>query len=169
MNLKFFILILAFSSVFFSSCSRTANQSSSEVVITNKSSSSSNEVTISNADFKKDNKPVSTQKESQELPKRTLADKSEVETLVDGFGNKTETRYFVGNSRLRMLIARTSPDGSTEVTVYGNGGDTRVVPGLGDIAMTATGDEIANAAKLTQTTPGAGERNFMKNRRSLAQ
>ena len=130
MNLKlFFVITLSIiSSTALSSCTSVASKGPKEVVITDKSnSSSSNEVSISDSDFKKTAQPLSTGSKSQELPKRTLSDGSAVETLVDGFGNKSETRYFNGHARLKMLILRTSADGAKVVTVYGNGAETKVV------------------------------------------
>lgn len=159
------LLFIASLSTFFSACSSAASKEQPEVVIDKSSTQATDEVYITNADVKRegDDQPVST----VPLPggsatKITLGDSSQVETLTDAFGNKTETRYFQGNSRLRMLILRTSAKGAQEVTVYGKGGETKIVGGLADRALTASGDEIANAAGLNQTTSPGAAKNFMK-------
>lgn len=160
------LLFIACLSTFFSACSSAASKDQSEVVIDKSSTRSTEEVYITNADVKKENSDDSSGSTLQ-LPggssvNTTLGDNSKVESLTDAFGNKAETRYFEGHPRLRMLIVRTSVEGGREVTVYGNGGDTMLVNGLGDRALTASADEIANAAGLTSTVSSGPAKNFMK-------
>lgn len=164
MNSKLFILLLlAMSlSVLFSACTSVESSPSKEVVIDDGGKTSGKEIFINDTDFQKEKPQISTSKESIEEGKRILGDKSEVETLIDGFGNKTETRYFKNNPRLRFIILRTSADGTKVVTVYGYGGDTQMLNDLGDTALTASGDEIADSAKLNATRSYAITPNFMK-------
>ena len=172
MKLKFVISLLVVVSVptFFSACTNVESKNSDEVVIDSKSTSSSDEVFISNSDVKKQNLILSTIKKSgTQLEKRVLSDKSEIETLIDGLGNKVETRFFAGHPRIRMVIVRTSVKGAQEVTVYGNGGAAKIVDGLADRALTASGDEIANAAQLNATASYGAARNFMKKNSFAAQ
>jgi hypothetical protein len=174
MNLKhlFIILSVVLSSSLLSSCTSVSSQNNPEVVINDKTNSSSSpastadEVYISDSDLKKENKPINTTQETEQLPKRLLADKSEIQTVVDGFGNKTETRYFIDNPRLRIVVLKTSVEGSREVMVYGSAGDTKIVPELADTALTASGEEIANAAKLGQNSAPSGPLFVKKNRTS---
>ncbi len=158
-----FLLLAVFSSVLFSACTNVESKTSEEVVFDSSSKPANDEVVITDSDLKdKTNKQISTDRESTELAKRVLSDKSEVETLVDGFGNKVETRYFVGHPRLRLIILRTSVDGKQEATVYGYGTDTKIVEDLGDKAITGSGDEIANTAGLLATRSNTNPPNFMK-------
>lgn len=163
------LLFIASLSTFFSACSSAESKDSNEVVIDKSSTRSSDEVYITNADIKRDS--ADRQVSTITLPggsntKSILADNSKVETLIDAFGNKTETRYFSGHPRLRMLILRTSVKGVKEVTVYGNGGDTKLVNSLADRAMSASGEEIANAAGLNATASYRPAKNYMKRSQS---
>jgi hypothetical protein len=172
MKLKILISLLVVVSVptFFSACTNVESKNSDEVVIDSKSTSSSDEVVITSSDVKKQNQILSTIKKSgAQLEKRVLSDKSEIETSIDGLGNKVETRFFQGNPRLRMVIVRTSVKGAREVTVYGNGGAAKIVDGLADRALSASAEEIANAAQLNATTSYGAAKNFMKKNSSAAQ
>jgi len=168
MNLKIIIFLLLGVSVptFLSACTSVKSKEAEEVVFDNKTGGSSNDVYITNADVKKQDQVTSELQQGDQLGKRLLSDQSVIETLVDGFGNKIETRYFTGHPRLRMLILRTSVNGKQEVTVYGYGSDTKFMPELSDRALTASGDEIANAAQLYATPSSPGARNFMKKRKT---
>ena len=163
MNFKIviFLLLAVSASTFLSACTSVKSKETEEVVFDDKKSTPGNEVYITNADVKKQDQVTSNLQKGGQLEKRLLFDASVIETLVDGFGNKVETRYFKGHPRLRMLILRTSANGNREVTVYGHG-DTKFVPELVDRALTATGDEIASVAQLYTTPSSSGANNFMK-------
>lgn len=171
MNARIFSLLLLVISVsiFLSGCTDAESKSSEEVVLDSSSNGSSDEVYITNADVKSENRKISTTQISAQNESTILSDNSKIETLVDGFGNKTQTRYFPGHPRLRMLIMRTSVAGKQEVTVYGNAGDTKIVPDLGNKALTASGDEIANTAQLFATSSYGGAKNFMKRSKTQTQ
>jgi hypothetical protein len=164
MNFKLIItlLLVVSASTFFSACTSVESKSSEEVVIDRSSKGATEEVYITNSDTKGLSQPVTALPKGAQLGKRILSDKSEIETMIDGFGNKMETRFFVGHPRIRLLIVRTNVKGVQEVTVYGNAGITKIVGGLGDRALTASGDEIANAAQLYATSSYGGAKNFMK-------
>jgi hypothetical protein len=122
-----------------------------------------NELVITDSDF--DNKSIQIEHDGRTAiePKRVLNDKSEVESMVDGFGNRTEKRTFMGHPRLRYVLVRTKIDGSRTVTVYGFGSDTTSLDEIGERALTASPDEIANAAKLYATRGfGSTPPDFMK-------
>lgn len=129
-----------------------------------------NELVINDSDF--ENKTVQVQHDGRTTfePKRILGDKSEVETMIDGFGNRTEKRTFVGHPRLRYLLLRSNIDGTKTVTVYGYGSDTKALDELAERAMSASPDEIANAAKLYATRGfGSTPPDFMKKGKSSLQ
>ena len=170
MNLKLVIsLSLAVSvSTFFSACTNVERKTE-EVVIDSRSGSSSKEVFITKSDTKKQQpQEVPSMLKGSQLAKRVLSDNSSVETVIDGFGNKRETRYFKGNQRVRCVILRTSVKGVQQVTVLGYG-DSKTVEGLGDWAMSASAEEIAAAAQLSSTRSFAGARNFMKKGKGASQ
>lgn len=137
-----------------------------EVMIDSTSKPANEEIVITDADLKDKDKQISTDQPSTQLAKRLLADKSEVETSIDGFGNKTETRYFKEHSRLKLVILRTSVDGNQEATVYGYGGNVETLTDLGDKALTASGNEIADAAKLYATRSPSDSPSFTKKRKT---
>jgi hypothetical protein len=56
-----------------------------------------------------------------------------------------------------------------EVTVYSYGGDTKTFTDLGDKALTASGDELANTAEFYKTQYYSETPNFIKKRKSEPQ
>jgi hypothetical protein len=96
---------------------------------------------------------MTTQPAAQTAPQK-MSDNSEITVMYDGFGNKLEKRYFKGNLRLNSVLVRTAADGRREILVYGQNGERSTVDGaLADRLMTASADEIVNAAKINGTRP----------------
>ena len=163
------LLFIASLTTFFSACSSAESKVNDEVVIDKSSTRATEEVYITNADVKKntsESRQLSTMLPGGSAVNSTLSDSSKVETLTDAFGNKAETRYFEGHPRVRMIILRTSVRGVREVTVYGKGGNTTLVNNLGDRALSASADEIADAAGITSTTSSGPARNYLKRQSS---
>ena len=163
------LLFIASLTTFFSACSSAESKVNDEVVIDKSSTRPTEEVYITNADVKKntsESQQLSTMLPGGSAVNSTLSDSSKVETLTDAFGNKAETRYFEGHPRVRMIILRTSVRGVREVTVYGKGGNTTLVNNLGDRALSASADEIADAAGITSTTSSGPARNYLKRQSS---
>lgn len=80
---------------------------------------------------------------------KTYASSSKLETMTDRYGNKTETRCFDFHPRLRCVMLSTSADGQRKIFVYGQNGDVKGLPeNMLDRAMTASADDIANAAGI---------------------
>jgi hypothetical protein len=104
-------------------------------------------------------KYIATSLPSSQSAPRKMSDNSEIVEMRDGFGNKLEKRYFKGHPRLDSVIIRTAPDGRREIIIYGQNGERKSVEGeLLDRLMTASADEIANAAKLYGTRPALRNR-----------
>ena len=83
-----------------------------------------------------------------------LDDNSKIQTMYDGFGNKTETRCFINHPRLTCLVLSTAAKGERQVLVYGQNGDIKKLPeNMIDQATTASGDEIANSAGIYAARP----------------
>jgi len=166
MNYRLVILLLLVvcSSTLFSACTNVESKTQEEVVINGDGRTPRNEVVITDADLKDENEQISNLQETSKLPKRLLSDRSVIETLIDGYGNKTETRYFPGHPRVKLVILRTSADGQQEVSVYGYG-ETKTVAGLGEKALTASGDEIAGIAELPAMPKSSATRNYLKGRK----
>ena len=165
-----FLLLVVFTTAFFSGCTSVESKSSEEeVVFGDVTKKSNDEIIITNADIKDENAQITTTQATSELPKRVLSDKSEIVTLIDGYGNKTETRYFPGNTLIRYVTVRTSVDGVAEVTVYAANGSAKIVPGLGANTLNASSESIAGAAQITSTGSSPVLRNYMKIRKVEAQ
>jgi hypothetical protein len=83
---------------------------------------------------------------------RTLGDLSSVTTLVDGYGNRTESRVFSGDPRLRMVMVRTGAGGFQKVYVYGKNGGVKTLSDVsGETALSMTADQLANKAEMFET------------------
>ncbi len=151
MILKNFACILLFSlTVYFSACSNLRSTPMTEVKFEDENTSG--DVVITDEDLQ--SKQVPTSKGMRTEPNQILADKSEVVTMFDGYGNKTETRYFKSHPRLDIIIVRTAVDNTRQVFVYGFGGKTVSMPEeFAVTALNASADEIAEAAGLKQTRP----------------
>jgi hypothetical protein len=76
---------------------------------------------------------------------RTAPDNSEVMTMIDENGTKTETRVFRNNPRVSRVVVTTTKDGRRTTRVYSPSGQEKVVDNVGD-ALEATGDKLADAA-----------------------
>lgn len=135
---------------FFSACGSLRSTQMNEVSI--QDANNSGDVVITNHDIKP--KQVLKPKESRTEPKQILADESELVTMFDGYGNKTETRYFKGHPRLQLVQVRTATDETKQILVYGFGTEIVSMPAeFAAIALNASGDEIANIAGLKTTRP----------------
>lgn len=78
----------------------------------------------------------------------TAADGSKINIAYDGFGNKTETRCF-NDLRVKCLQLKTPANGQREVFVFGHNGQTKKLPeNMLDRVLTASANEIANAAAI---------------------
>jgi hypothetical protein len=81
-------------------------------------------------------------------------DNSQITVMLDKFGNKAESREFRAHSRIICVVLETGSDGKRQVKVYGQNGDVKTLPAsMFDRAMTANGDEIANAAGIYSGRP----------------
>lgn len=107
------------------------------------------EIVIDGTDSE-DLKPAAvTARPSVKEPLKTVFDGSQISTMFDAFGNKTEIRTFPGNTLVQSVIARTFADGRREIFVYGQNGDARSLPEhLHDKVLTASGNLLANSAGI---------------------
>ena len=76
---------------------------------------------------------------------RTAADGSEIMTMINADGTKTETRTFRNNPRVSRVVVTTSRDGRRTTRVYSPQGEEKEVNDIGD-ALEVTGDKLADAA-----------------------
>lgn len=155
MTVKIYIFILILFSVSMSAC--TIGQASSEtrevIFFDDKNQAkSSNEILINNPDLNKRASQIYTAKKNSQEQTIIASDKSKITTMIDSYGNKTETRCFVNHPRLECIVVQTSPDGKKQTVVYGAGQGAKILPeNMADQALTASADELASSAGITET------------------
>ncbi len=150
----FTVLILTLLSIGCSSVSE-ARSSGDEVKIDDGYKvNDSNEIVLDDSAFADKNISISKTTESSDEGTRIAGDKSEISTLKDGHGSVTETRKFLPSERIKMLIVRRAPDGTTQVFVYGQNGMVKQLPAeMHPQALTASADEIANKLGMYGSAP----------------
>lgn len=143
------ILFLTFSA-FFMGCTSVESTEFKEVTLEDRNENG--EIIVTEEDLQP--KQILTSKGNKTEPNLTLNDKSEIVTMYDGYGNKTETRYFKGHSRVQLVVVRSAMDKTKQVFVYGFDDETIQMDGkFSEVALNGSGDEIANAADLKTTRP----------------
>jgi hypothetical protein len=106
------------------------------------------EIIIDDSDFKSEQASLTSPKSLQEITK-IAADGSHINTMFDRYGNKTETRRFDYDSRLKFILLRTSADGQKQVFIYGQNGEVKGLPeNMLDKALTAPANDLAAAAGI---------------------
>jgi hypothetical protein len=120
---------------------------------------------VEDSNFESNEKFKTSSTEKPEDISEVANDGSRINIMYDAVGNKTETRYF-NNSRLKYLVLRTTVNGQREIFVFGQNGQTKSLPeNMLDEVLTASADEIANAAGIYQafkrvvTPPVASQNN----------
>jgi hypothetical protein len=80
---------------------------------------------------------------------KTLADNSTLNTMFDGAGNKTETRFFDNHPLIKNIILRTSARGEKQSFVYAQNGAIEILPEyIIAKALTASANELSKAAGI---------------------
>jgi hypothetical protein len=103
--------------------------------------------------------PVVLTGESKKDSSRLELDGSQVNTLFDGFGNKTETRIFFKDPLIKFVVIRTEPAGEKEAFVYCQNGEVRPVPvEFLDEVLTAATTDIARSVQISE---GRRENEFL--------
>lgn len=156
MKLKFLsFLLLVCAATIFPACSGNGSASSREVSIEEKAEEQTEGIVLN--DKEEEAQKAQNDAKKQEAvtePTVTLADRSELVTMWDGNGGKTETRNFKGHPRLQLTVVRTAVNGVKQVIVYGYGKDVKFMnDDFAETALTGDATEIANAAELKQTKP----------------
>jgi hypothetical protein len=93
--------------------------------------------------------PIVTSRKSSKEPPKTAADGSQISTMYDGFGNKTEIRTFAEHPLIQCIVSRTFADGRKNIFVYGQNGEVRNLPEyLYDKVLSSSGYELARSAGI---------------------
>jgi hypothetical protein len=157
-NLILLFLILSLFCIS-SGCKKNAESASQEEVVFNDApkNAANNEIAITDHDLNKQ-RAIADQNQKPINYSKNAPDGSRIDTAVDKFGNKNETRCF-NNSRIKCLRLSTYPDGRREAQVFGHNGQTKTLPEeMLDRALTAAPDEIANSVNINvafkATRPG---------------
>lgn len=121
------------------------------------------EVVIDDRYLNTENLQASNSNQNPEETIKAISDLSEITTRYDSFGNKTEARYFKNHPRLSLVLLETAANGRQRVYVYGYGKEVKTLPGeMSKKVLTASGDEIANAAGLNEMRSNTEVKNFKK-------
>jgi hypothetical protein len=155
MTIKIYLLVIVVFSVLMSACAigEASSGGRQEVVLEDGSGrQNKNEVVITDADVnEKDLAAISGEKKAREQTV-TAGDKSKITTIVDTYGNKTETRCFVNHPRLDCVVVTTSAKGKKQTLVYPVGNGAKNLPESdAEKALTASADELANLAGVQET------------------
>ena len=153
--MKFFVFILIFISVFtFASCSKKKDGDvAAEIVIDEgyKTAPASEEIVIDEQSFTAAGDKSGAARAGQRERDRIIADNSRITTMYDGFGNKTEIRFFDNHPLLTGLTIRTTPAGEKQVFLYAqNGSVGRVPENMFDRVLSAPANDLAAAANITE-------------------
>ncbi len=146
------ILLMSFL-IFFSACSKTDEQAEREDVFFDDRNGGKNgsEITIDESSVKDAETQTSVNRDSYQEADQTESDGTNVSTMYDGFGNKTERRFFYQHPILQAMVLRTSTNGQKEVLLFGHNGEVKAVPqNMVDKAMSATADELAKVAGILE-------------------
>ncbi len=148
---KCFLLIICIFMV--ASCSRIEKLSKlnkKEVFIKeNYRTTKEGELLVDDRDFEQIQKPIATSRAGVQEKPTSSTDNSQINTMIDGFGNKTETRIFSDHPLLQRLVVRTAVNGQKKVFVYGKNGDVKKLPiDMLDKAMNASANELAKSAGI---------------------
>lgn len=152
---KYYCISAIFFAALFASCAEEKQKEDTsakknEVVFKDKyTTTKDGEIIIDGTDSEGIIAPIITsQKSLKELPKTAL-DGSQISTMFDAFGNKTEIRTFTNNLLVQSVIARTFADGRRQIFVYGQNGEVRNLPEyLYNRVSTASGNFLANSAGI---------------------
>jgi hypothetical protein len=153
MNSKISIFLISIIAVFSFACSsaqKTGDGQKSEVVIEDGYKTTDNdELLIEDKDLKHIQTAVVTSRESSQQSNFVAADGSRISISLDGYGNKSETRYFDDDPRLQLVLLKTAPNGEKQVFVYGQNGEVRdLPPGMINQALTTPAAALAKAAGI---------------------
>ena len=151
---KILLLISIALSAFVSACSisQASTEGRQEVVLEDSNAGQQkDEIVITDADLKP--KLLKNSFDSNSVGQTvTAGDKSKITTTGDAYGNKTETRCFANHPRLDCVMVSTSADGKKQTLIYPVGsGAKNISEDAAEKALTASADELADLAGITQT------------------
>ncbi len=169
MNRRFCLLAVILVSLLtscMSSCSKDNGSENTEEVVFDDGikAAAENEIIITDNDLKDDTAVLTSGKSAGQITK-IAADGSQINTMFDRYGNKTETRYFNYNLRLKFILLRTSGDGQKQVFIYGQNGEVKSLPeNMLDKVLTAPANEIAAAAGINEIRTSQSTVNLTMNK-----
>jgi hypothetical protein len=151
---KGFYLLLLIPVFLWASCSLVSQEKElirqREIKINDKNiKSKDGEVIIDGTTFEANELPTITSRKSSKEESKTAADGSQINTMFDGFGNKTEIRAFPDNLLVQCIISRTFADGRKQIFVYGQNGEVKILPeDMSDRVLSSSGNDLARSAGI---------------------
>lgn len=151
---KFSLSIIACALLFVSCSSKGASSASNgEIVVIEDgyNAKAKKEIVIDEAAFTGKNSLNSGEKISSSEMTKIAADSSRIDTMYDGFGNRTDTRCFNYNPRVKCVLVRSGVDGQKQIFVYASDGEVKKLSDdMFARILTLPAGEIAIAAGITQ-------------------
>ncbi len=146
MKLKLCILFIV---ALTASCSSLKAEKQEVVIDDGYKTTGDGEVVLEDNDIKPITEAVDTTKKSSGDGEFLASDGSRIRVMTDSYGNKSEMRYFDNDSKLDMILVRTSVNGEKQVYVYGQNGEVKDLPlNMVDKALTSNASELATAAGI---------------------
>ncbi len=152
---KFSLAVIA-CALFFVSCSSKDAASAGgggEIVVIEDgyNPKTSREIVIDDAAFIGTASLNSGEKKSSSEMTKIAADNSKIDTMYDGFGNRTDTRCFDYHPRVKCVLVRSAADGQKQIFVYASNGEVKKLSeDMFAQVLTLPANEIATAAGITE-------------------
>lgn len=127
-----------------------------KVVITDtdfeKSKFNEKELFIEDEDFDGFKVSTSNIKQSREEQVQNASDGSQISTMFDGYGNKSEIRSFEYHPLIKKIVVRTLPNNEKQIFVYGQNGEVKTLPAnKSENILVASGNSIAGMVQITES------------------
>lgn len=154
-NLKIKILIFVYALVFFvisfSGCSKAGGQPQEKENVFLEDENNGEIIIGENSVSDAEQMQTITEQVSRQEKDKTDSGGTQVSTMYDGYGNKTERRFFYQHPFIEAVVLRTANNGQKEVLLFGHNGEVKSVPqNMIERAMTASADELAQATGILQ-------------------
>lgn len=146
------ILVLIISAVITTSCldAERFNVKKKEIFLKDNYRTTENgEILVDDRDLEHTKEPIATSREGIQETTKSSNDNSQISSMTDGFGNKTDIRAFANHPLLQRVIIRTFVNGLKQVFVYGKNGDVKELPlNMLNKAHIASANELANSVGI---------------------
>lgn len=155
MNYKFSLAVILCASLFAACSGKGESSGAGDVVVIEDgySAKTKDEIVIGDADFIAVSTSNAGEKISSSELTKIASDSSRIDTMYDGYGNRTDTRCFNYHPRIKCVLVRSAAgrDGQKQIFVYARSGEVKKLSEeMSDKVLTLPANEIASAAGINQ-------------------